>query len=74
MPQTLDDYLRLGYPFEVIPAKEGGCVVRFPDLPGCFTQVEVGDDILAVASEILAGWLTVALEDGDPIPLPSITC
>ena len=70
MPHTLDDYLRLGYPLEVIPAEEGGHVVRYPDLPGCFAQVENGDDVLAVAAEILEGWLTVAIEDGETIPLP----
>lgn len=70
MPHTLEDYVRLGYPFEVIPAEEGGHLVRYPDLPGCFAQVEEGEDVLAVASEILEGWLAVAIEDGDPIPLP----
>lgn len=71
--QTLDAYLRLGYPYEVIPAEEGGHIVRYPDLPGCFTQIEEGEDIAAAATDILTGWLTVALEDGDPIPLPGVT-
>ena len=72
MSQTLDEYLHLGYPFEVIPAGEGGHVVRYPDLPGCFAQVEEGDDIIAVATEILESWLIVAIAAGDPIPLPDV--
>lgn len=70
MPQTVAEYIRLGYPLEVIPAEEGGHVVRYPDLPGCFTQVEEDDDLLAAAHGLLEDWLTVAIEDGDPIPLP----
>jgi predicted RNase H-like HicB family nuclease len=71
VPKTIEDYLRLGYPFDVVPAEEGGYLIRYPDLPGCFTQIEAGEDIAAAAEEILQGWIAVALEDGDAIPLPN---
>lgn len=70
MTQRLEDYLSSGYVFEVIPAEEGGYLVRYPDLPGCFAQVEEDENILEVATDILGSWLTVALEDGDDIPMP----
>ncbi len=71
VPNKLKNYLRLGYPVEVVPAEEGGCLVRYPDLPGCLAQVEAGDDPSRVASEILEGWLAVPIADGEPIPLPA---
>ncbi len=66
----LGDYLSLGYVYEVIPADEGGSVVRYPDLPGCFAQVENGEDIRQIAADVLTEWLTLAIEDGDDIPIP----
>lgn len=70
MDRTLDDYLGLGYVYEVVPAEEGGSVVRYTDLPSCFAQVEEGEDIRQVARDVLTEWLTLALEDGDDIPVP----
>lgn len=66
----LDDYLSLGYVYEVVPAEEGGFVVRYPDLPGCFARVEEDEDIRQVARDVLTEWLTLAIEDGDDIPVP----
>lgn len=70
MERTLVDYLGLGYVYEVVPAEEGGSVVRYPDLPGCFAQVEEDEDIRQVARDVLTEWLTLALEDSDDIPVP----
>ncbi len=69
---TLDDYLRLEYPFNVIAAPDtGGYVVTFPDLPGCATHVERIEDIGAVANEIRRLWIRTEYEDGANIPEPS---
>lgn len=54
--------------FEVIPCEEGGFVVRFPDLPGCLTQIEWDDDVLVVAEEIYDLWCSTAGEMGQKIP------
>lgn len=38
MMKTLNDYLEMSYRMEIVEDKEeGGFVVSFPDLPGCFT-------------------------------------
>lgn len=68
-PRTLADYLALPYRLEIIP-DDGEYFVHYPDLPGCMTQVERLDDAIPMAREILEGWLELALEDGDDIPLP----
>lgn len=70
-PTTLEDYLALPYRLEIIPGEQGGIVVGYPDLPGCFTQVQRLDDAIPMAREILEGWLEIALEDGQDIPLPA---
>lgn len=72
-PTSLDEYLALPYRLEVIGDGSGSFVVSYPELPGCFTQVERFDAILPVAREILTGWLEIALEDGQAIPLPRHT-
>lgn len=69
-PSTLDDYLALPYPLEIVQGEYGSYVVRYPDLPGCVTQVKRLDDAIPMAREILEGWLELALEDGLDIPLP----
>jgi antitoxin HicB len=68
---TLDDYLALEYPFQVIADPDGGYVVLFPDLPGCMTQAETLAEIPEMADDARRAWISVAYDDGDDIPLPS---
>lgn len=69
---TLDDYLRLEYPFDVTADEDdGGYVVEFPDLPGCMTQVDSLVDLGVMAEEAKNLWLETAFEAGMEIPLPS---
>lgn len=70
MPMSFEEYLALPYRLEIVPDEYGGYVVRYPELPGCATQVERLDEAIPMAREILAGWLEVALEDAVDIPLP----
>ena len=36
--KTLDEYLKLPYPMEIVEdQEEGGFTISFPDLPGCIT-------------------------------------
>ena len=64
-------YLALRYPFQVIADRDGGYVVRFPDLPGCVTQVETLDELPAMAEEARRLWIETAHEQGLDIPMPS---
>jgi antitoxin HicB len=70
MAKSLEEYLALPYRLEIVPDEHGGYVVRYPELPGCMTQVERLDDAIPMAHEILTAWLEVALEDGVEVPLP----
>ena len=69
--KSLDEYMALQYPFQVIADPDGGYVIMFPDLPGCMTQAETMDEIPVMAEDARRAWVSVAYADGDDIPLPS---
>ena len=69
-PHQLAYYLELEYPYIVVP-DDGSFFVKFPDLPGCITQVEDGREIAAMAEEIRTLWIESEYEDGHDIPTPT---
>jgi predicted RNase H-like HicB family nuclease len=68
----LSYYLEQEYPYTVIP-DEGSYFIKFPDLPGCMTQVESPAEIAAMAEEIRTLWIEGEYEDGHDIPEPVST-
>ena len=68
---SLEEYLALEYPFQVIADPDGGYVVVFPDLPGCMTQADSYEEIAAMAQDARALWIETAYDHGREIPLPS---
>ena len=70
--KPLEDYLALESPFDVIADPEGGYVIKFPDLPGCLTQVDDIAEVGPMADEIRQLWIETAYETGCAIPLPSV--
>jgi antitoxin HicB len=68
--KDLEYYLSLSYRIEVYP-DEGGYTAAVPDLPGCITCGESLEEVLELIEDAKAGWLELALEDGDPIPEPT---
>ena len=66
----LQEALNQRYRFEVVPDPDGGYVVRFPDLPGCLTQVDDLSDVGRMADEIRTLWIEAAfaLEQATPSP------
>jgi antitoxin HicB len=48
-----------------------GFLIQVPDLPGCMTAGETMEEAVTMLQEAMALWLTVALEDGLPIPEPT---
>ena len=69
--RSLEEYLAMEYPFQVIASVDGGYVIRFPDLPGCVSQTDDLAEIGAVAEEIRTLWIETEYEAGADIPLPS---
>lgn len=60
------------YPVELIPAKEGGFVVIFPDVPEAITQGDDQEEALQNASDALETALGFYVEDSRQLPLPSL--
>ncbi len=69
-PKTVDDYVALPYTIELVPEPGVGVFARVVELPGCVTQGDTEEEALAMIREAMRLWIEVALEDGDPIPLP----
>ncbi len=69
--EQVGHYLSLPYRVELIPdLEEGGYAVSIPDLPGCISQGDTVEEAMEMIRDAQRGWLTVALEHGDPIPAP----
>lgn len=68
---TLEEYMKLPYPIEIIADKdEGGYVAFHPDLKGCITCGQTIESAIAALADAKCAWLEAALESGREIPLP----
>lgn len=65
--------MKLVYPACFYPCEESnGYTVIVPDLQGCVTQGETLADAFTMAVDAASGWILDSLEDGEPIPKPSL--
>lgn len=56
----------------IIHEDSDGLWAEFPDLPGCFTQGDTQEELLANAEEALECFLLGALEDGEKLPSATV--
>jgi len=70
MRKDLDFYLNLHYPVTVHPDPDGGFVAEIEELPGCMTQGETLGEVFEAIEDARRGWIQVAHEGGQDIPLP----
>ncbi len=71
MMKTIDEYMDMPYRMEIVEDKdEGGYVISFPDLPGCFTCGETIESAVSNAREAKKSWLEAAIEEGIRIREP----
>lgn len=57
------------YTVKIEPCEEGGYWAYVPALPGCFTQGETLDEVIAMATDAIEGFIEVLAEHGEPIPV-----
>jgi antitoxin HicB len=65
---------RLEYPviIEPLPDDEGGGFVALaPDLPGCMSDGETAEAVLASVQDAATAWIEEATALGRPVPPPS---
>jgi len=60
--RSLEEYLALEYPVQVIADPDGGYVVVFPDLPGCMTQADSYEEIAVMAQDARTLWIETAYD------------
>lgn len=60
------------FPAKFAPAKEGGFVVTFPDIPEAITQGDHEADAMRAAQDALETALDFYFEAGRPVPAPSV--
>jgi antitoxin HicB len=74
MTRTLDEYLDLPYRITLTQDSDDegntGWVAEVEELPGCISQGETAEEAVVNVRDAMAGWISVMLEDGKPIPEP----
>ena len=60
--------MQVTYTLHIEPVEEGGYIAYFPALPGCQTQGESLDEVIAMSKDALAGYLEWLDEDGEKPP------
>ena len=68
--KDLDFYLDLHYPVTIHADPDGGFVAEIEELPGCITQGETLSEVFEAIEDARRGWIQVAYENGQDIPLP----
>jgi len=59
------------YPFELRPLEReegGGCLIVFPDLPGCMSDGETPEEAMANGRDAAAAWIRAAEETCGSVP------
>jgi antitoxin HicB len=72
--RTLEEYLELPYTIAIVHDRDdegnAGYVAEVKELPGVMSQGETIEEAAASIYDAMAGWISVALEDGIEIPEP----
>jgi antitoxin HicB len=63
--------MRYAYPYELIPQREGGFTVLFPDMPEAIAQGETTEEAAAMAEDALVTALSFYTENCEKLPLAS---
>ncbi len=72
--KRLEEYLELPYRITIVHDRDDegkeGFVAEVEELPGCISQGSTPEEAVSRVYDAMAGWISVALEDGREIPEP----
>ncbi len=72
--KTVEEYLHLPYRVILIPDRDEdgneGFVAEVEELQGCYSQGRTVEEVYQNIHDAMAGWISVALTDGQSIPEP----
>lgn len=60
--------IRSGIVFNLQTEPEGGYTISVPSLPGCISYGDTFEEAIDMIKDAMEGWLSVASEEGIPIP------
>lgn len=66
--------MRCTYPAIFEKNELGGYSIHFPDLPECYTDGDSLEDAIEMASEAMELVVESYVDNGRPLPLPSLDC
>src|SRR4051794_3170071 len=73
--ESVEHFLHLPYHIVLVrdEVEDGdvGYVAQVQELPGCISQGDTPGEAFESIQDAMYGWITVALEDGQEIPLPA---
>jgi antitoxin HicB len=72
--KTVDEYLELPYRITIVHDRDDdgneGFVADVEELPGAISQGTTPEEAVSRVYDAMAGWISIALEDGRDIPEP----
>ena len=69
--KTIEEYMSLPYRMEIVMDElEGGYVISYPDLPGCFSCGQNIEEVIRNGEDAKRLWFATAIEDGVEISEP----
>ncbi|MDI7247559.1 MAG: toxin-antitoxin system HicB family antitoxin [Bacillota bacterium] len=63
-------YMSLPYKISIVKEESGAYLASVEELPGCMTEGDSREEALAKLQDAMRGWIELALQDGDRVPLP----
>lgn len=60
-------------PYEIIlywSTNNNAFIAEVPELPGCMADGKTRHEAIVNAERIIKEWIEIAIEDGEPIPIP----
>jgi antitoxin HicB len=70
-PEQVAKYLSEPYSRVLVPDPSGGYFVEVLEFAGCFSQGDTPQEAIKNLEEAMAGWVSAALDAGQPIPAPA---
>ena len=68
--KSLESFLSLQYPYELIRDEDGTFVASHPELLGCLAQGDTADEAVQALDLARRAWIEVRFEEDLPIPEP----
>ena len=63
-------YMNLPYTIVLKKYPDGSYFAEIKELPGCMTEADSKEEVLAMIDDAMRGWIEITIQDDRPIPEP----